>query len=36
MSSATDMGMQGGYIVMLPCYLFILFYAVKGHKMRRW
>lgn len=36
MSSATDMGMQGGYMVMLPCYLFILFYAVKGHKMRSW
>jgi len=36
MSSATDMGMQGGYMVMLPCYLFILFYAVKGHRMRRW
>ncbi|NTS75523.1 sugar MFS transporter [Catenovulum sp. SM1970] len=28
--------MQFGYIVMLPCYLFILFYAVKGHKMRSW
>lgn len=35
-SSATSLGMQGGYMVMLPCYLFILFYAVKGHKMRRW
>lgn len=28
--------MQGGYLVMFPCYLFILFYAVKGHKMRSW
>ncbi|MBE0459868.1 N-acetylglucosamine MFS transporter NagP [Pseudoalteromonas prydzensis] len=27
---------QGAYIVMLPCYLFILFYAVKGHKMKSW
>lgn len=34
--SASDSGEQGGYIVMLPCYLFILFYAVKGHKMRQW
>lgn len=35
-SSLTDLGQQGGYMVMLPCYLFILFYAVKGHKMRKW
>ncbi|MCJ8319914.1 MAG: sugar MFS transporter [Colwellia sp.] len=35
-SSTTDLGMQGGYLVMFPCYLFILFYAVKGHKMRSW
>ncbi|GIU25990.1 glucose/galactose MFS transporter [Shewanella colwelliana] len=35
-SSATSLGQQGGYMVMLPCYLFILFYAVKGHKMRSW
>lgn len=27
---------QAAYIVMLPCYLFILFYAVKGHKMKSW
>ncbi|WP_428821519.1 sugar MFS transporter [Microbulbifer sp. MCCC 1A16149] len=25
-----------GYWVALPCYLFILFYALKGHKMRAW
>ncbi|WP_144210057.1 N-acetylglucosamine MFS transporter NagP [Shewanella donghaensis] len=35
-SSATTLGMQGGYLVMIPCYLFILFYAVKGHKMKSW
>ncbi|MDG1731448.1 MAG: sugar MFS transporter [Thalassotalea sp.] len=35
-SSATDLGQQGGYMVMFPCYLFILFYAVKGHKMKSW
>ncbi|QYJ88077.1 sugar MFS transporter [Shewanella mesophila] len=35
-SSATSLGQQGGYMVMFPCYLFILFYAVKGHKMRSW
>ena len=36
LSSATNMGEQGGYLVLLPCYLFILFYAVKGCKMKRW
>ncbi|WP_407695610.1 N-acetylglucosamine MFS transporter NagP [Shewanella psychropiezotolerans] len=35
-SSATPLGIQGGYMVMFPCYLFILFYAVKGHKMKSW
>lgn len=25
-----------GYWVALPCYLFILFYALKGHTMRSW
>ncbi len=29
-------GMQAAYWVCLPSYLFILFYALKGHKMRRW
>lgn len=27
--------LQTGYFVLLPCYLFILFYAVKGHKMKK-
>ncbi|MGO2332102.1 MAG: sugar MFS transporter [Pseudoalteromonas nigrifaciens] len=27
---------QDAYWVTLPCYLFILFYALKGHKMRAW
>ncbi|WP_407696014.1 sugar MFS transporter [Shewanella cyperi] len=27
---------QFGYWIGLPCYLFILFYALKGHKMRHW
>jgi len=35
-STATPLGMQGGYLVMIPCYLFILFYAVKGYKMTSW
>lgn len=36
LASGTGLGQQGAYIVMLPCYAFILFYAVKGHKMTRW
>jgi len=36
LSSTTNMGEQGGYLVLLPCYLFILFYAVKGCKMKSW
>ena len=27
---------QGSYLVLLPCYLFILYYALKGHKKRVW
>ena len=27
--------LQTGYSVLLPCYIFILFYAVKGHKMKK-
>ena len=34
-ASGTSFGQQGAYAVMLPCYIFILFYAVKGHKMRK-
>jgi len=34
--SSTSLGQQGAYIVMLPCYAFILFYALKGHKLRSW
>ncbi|MCJ8293835.1 MAG: sugar MFS transporter [Colwellia sp.] len=27
---------QMAYMIMIPCYLFILFYALKGHKMIAW
>ncbi|WP_299941667.1 sugar MFS transporter [uncultured Microbulbifer sp.] len=27
---------QTSYLLMIPCYLFILFYAFKGHKLRQW
>jgi FHS family L-fucose permease-like MFS transporter len=29
-------GPQNAYWSLIPCYLFILFYALKGHKMRQW
>lgn len=35
-SLADGAGAQAGYWVMLPCYAVILFYALKGHKMRTW
>ena len=28
--------MQSAYAILLPCYLFILFYAQKGHKIKHW
>lgn len=34
--SGSSLGQQGAYIVMLPCYAFIAFYAVKGHKLKSW
>jgi fucose permease len=36
LGNMTGLGAQGSYILMLPSYLFILFYALKGHKMRSW
>ncbi|BFM12087.1 sugar MFS transporter [Simiduia litorea] len=27
---------QMAYWVMIPCYIFILFYALRGHKLRQW
>lgn len=34
LSESTDG--QSAYWMLLPCYLFILFYAQSGHKMRQW
>lgn len=30
------LGSQQAYVVLLPCYLIILFYAVRGYKLRTW
>jgi MFS transporter, FHS family, L-fucose permease len=27
---------QGSYLILLPCYLFILYYSLLGHKKRSW
>ena len=32
---AETVGSQQGYLIMLPCYLYILYFAVKGHKAGR-
>jgi fucose permease len=24
------------YAVLLPCYLYLIFYAIRGHKIRKW
>lgn len=36
LGNMSGLGAQGAYSLMLPSYLFILFYALKGHKMRSW
>lgn len=33
---AESFSSQDAYWMMLPCYGFILFYALKGHKLRKW
>lgn len=30
-----EIGRQQAYLILLPCYLFIFFYAVRGHKLRK-
>jgi FHS family L-fucose permease-like MFS transporter len=36
LGNVAGLGAQGAYALMIPSYLFILFYALKGHKMRSW
>jgi len=33
---ASSYSPQGSYLILLPCYLFIFYYAVAGHKKRKW
>ena len=30
------LGYQNAYWMMVPCYLFILWYALKGSRLQRW
>ena len=36
LGNAAGLGAQGAYMVMIPSYIFMLFYALKGHKMKSW
>ncbi|WP_017260075.1 sugar MFS transporter [Pedobacter arcticus] len=33
---ADTAGLRDAYWVLFPCYIYLVFYAVKGHKLRRW
>jgi len=33
---ATSQSANQGYWILLPCYIIILFYAIKGHKIKSW
>jgi len=35
-TGASNMAEQGGYLVLYPCYIYLLFYALKGYKMKAW
>lgn len=36
MQDVSRSGNQVAYLILLPSYAMILFYAVKGHKYRKW
>jgi len=36
LGNVAGLGAQGAYALMIPSYLFIIFYALKGHKMKSW
>lgn len=35
-SIADHFGVQQAYWILLPCYLYLFFYAIRGHKIRKW
>ncbi|MFI5135541.1 MAG: sugar MFS transporter [Chitinophagales bacterium] len=36
LADVSSIGHQHAYLVLLPCYFFILYYAWKGHRFRSW
>jgi len=36
MADLPSIGPQLAYLIMVPCYLFILYYSVKGYKISKW
>lgn len=36
LADVSSIGHSQAYWVLVPCYLFILFYSLKGHKMKNW
>jgi fucose permease len=36
LADVSSIGHQKAYWILLPCYLYILYYAFRGHKMKRW
>ena len=35
-SIADNVGVQQAYWILLPCYAYLFFYAIKGHTIRKW
>ncbi len=33
---ADSYDLQKAYVVLIPCYLYLIFYAIKGHQIRHW
>jgi MFS transporter, FHS family, L-fucose permease len=36
LAEVPSIGYQRAYWILVPCYLFILFYSVKGHRIKNW
>jgi len=35
-SIADNIGVQQAYWILLPCYAYLFFYAIKGHTIKKW
>ena len=33
---ADQFGLKSGYLILLPCYCYLIFYAFYGHKVKTW